>query len=137
MNKEYIDREALIAEYDRVHKGPPGGARKLMVNAPKVDAVEVVRCEDCKHYNGHRFCRRTKTTVLDKDFCSYGEQYVAKKCKYCDRPLTESDMDQKKLVCGNCSAKKAMIVRFIEECNEFKKTINYDSILRQREEKRT
>lgn len=31
-----IDREALIAEYDRVHVGPPGGARKLMVNAPEV-----------------------------------------------------------------------------------------------------
>ena len=31
-----IDREALIAEYDRVHVGPPGGARKLMVDAPEV-----------------------------------------------------------------------------------------------------
>ena len=42
MAKEYIEREALIAEYDRVHKGPAGGARKLMVDAPAVDAVEVV-----------------------------------------------------------------------------------------------
>lgn len=41
--KEYIEREALIAEYDRVHKGPAGGARKLMVDAPAIDAVEVVR----------------------------------------------------------------------------------------------
>ena len=31
-----IDREALIAEYDRVHVGTPGGARKLMVDAPEV-----------------------------------------------------------------------------------------------------
>lgn len=31
-----IDREALIAEYDRVHVGAPGGARKLMVDAPEV-----------------------------------------------------------------------------------------------------
>lgn len=30
-----IDREALIAEYDRVHVGAPGGARKLMVDAPE------------------------------------------------------------------------------------------------------
>lgn len=38
-NKELIYREDLIAEYDRVHKGPAGGARKLMVDAPAVDAV--------------------------------------------------------------------------------------------------
>ena len=38
---EYIEREALIAEYDRVHKGEAGGARKLMVDAPTADVVEV------------------------------------------------------------------------------------------------
>lgn len=32
-----INKEALIAEYDRVHQGPPGGARKLMEDAPVVD----------------------------------------------------------------------------------------------------
>ena len=37
-----ISREALLAEYDRVHIGPPGGARKLMEDAPTVDAVPVV-----------------------------------------------------------------------------------------------
>jgi hypothetical protein len=31
-----INKEALIAEYDRVHVGTPGGARKLMVDAPEV-----------------------------------------------------------------------------------------------------
>lgn len=36
-----IDADKLIAEYDRVHIGSPGGARKLMVDAPTVDAVEV------------------------------------------------------------------------------------------------
>ena len=36
---EYIEREALIAEYDRVHVGAPGGERKLMVEAPAVDVV--------------------------------------------------------------------------------------------------
>lgn len=40
--KEYIEREALIAEYDRVHIGEAGGARKLMVEAPAADVVEVV-----------------------------------------------------------------------------------------------
>lgn len=39
---DLISRKALIAEYDRVHIGTPGGARKLMEDAPAVDAVEVV-----------------------------------------------------------------------------------------------
>lgn len=30
----YTDIDKLIAEYDRVHVGPAGGARKLMVEAP-------------------------------------------------------------------------------------------------------
>ena len=33
---DLISRKALIAEYDRVHIGPPGGARKLMEDAPAV-----------------------------------------------------------------------------------------------------
>ena len=47
--KRLIDANALITEYDRVHIGEPGKARKLMADAPTVDAVEVVRCEKCKH----------------------------------------------------------------------------------------
>ena len=35
----YIDADALIAEYDRVHIGAPGGARKLMVEAPTADVA--------------------------------------------------------------------------------------------------
>ena len=38
---EYIDREKLIAEYDRVHVGAAGGARKLMVDAPAEDVAPV------------------------------------------------------------------------------------------------
>lgn len=33
----YTDIDKLIAEYDRVHVGAPGGARKLMVEAPIAD----------------------------------------------------------------------------------------------------
>ena len=39
----YIDADKLIAEYDRVHIGPPGGARKLMEEAPTADVAEVKR----------------------------------------------------------------------------------------------
>lgn len=38
---EYIDREALLAEYDRKHEGEPGKARKLIEDAPTVAAVPV------------------------------------------------------------------------------------------------
>lgn len=43
--KELIDRKALLAEYDRVHIGEPGKARKLMEDAPAVGVAEV-SCED-------------------------------------------------------------------------------------------
>ena len=33
---DLISRKALLEEYDRVHIGPPGGARKLMEDAPAV-----------------------------------------------------------------------------------------------------
>ena len=32
-----IDADALLAEYDRQHVGPPGAARKLIEEAPTVD----------------------------------------------------------------------------------------------------
>ena len=85
---DLISRKALIAEYDRVHIGPPGGARKLMEEAPSVEAVEVVRCKDCKWYKEgkylapNKFCYRLKDrsgehigyNFSDDDFCSYGER---------------------------------------------------------------
>ena len=33
---DLVDREELLAEYDRQHVGPPGGARKIMVEAKAV-----------------------------------------------------------------------------------------------------
>ena len=80
MKKEMrlIDANALIAEYDRVHIGPPGGARKLMVDAPTVDAVEVVRCKDCKRYCksaiGSDDCLLLCVDVKPDDYCSHGER---------------------------------------------------------------
>lgn len=36
-----VDADALLAEYDRQHEGEPGKARKLIEDAPTVDAVHV------------------------------------------------------------------------------------------------
>ena len=33
---EYIEREALLAEYDRLHTGEPGRARQMIADAPAV-----------------------------------------------------------------------------------------------------
>lgn len=86
---EYIEREALIAEYDRVHKGPAGGARKLMVEAPAADVVEVVRCKDCEHYKAYSDplegfygqCLVRECDIGENDFCSYGIRKAgAEKC---------------------------------------------------------
>lgn len=74
----YIDVDKLIAEYDRVHIGVAGGARKLMVEAPTADVVEVVRCKDCKNRNSF-FCPIEKESGTahwfeDEDYCSFGER---------------------------------------------------------------
>ena len=45
-----INREDLIAEYDRVHVGEPGGARKLMVDAPEAQSEIVIPCVDCANW---------------------------------------------------------------------------------------
>ena len=39
---DLISRSYVLAEYDRQHQGPPGGARRIIEDAPAVDAVPVV-----------------------------------------------------------------------------------------------
>ena len=77
--KRLIDANALIAEYDRVHIGEPGKARKLMKDAHTVDAVEVTRCRDCKYHEdtpviGFEHCCLHDLTMRHNDFCSYGKR---------------------------------------------------------------
>ena len=82
---DMISRTYVLAEYDRQHKGPPGGARKIMEEAPAVDAVPVVRCKDCKYahmtYDGEcKYCDFWQedggdALYLDKGFyCAAGER---------------------------------------------------------------
>ena len=60
-------------------------AKEAIRAAPTVDAVEIVRCKDCKHYkpqkksahweNRANYCNRVVTIkVQPDDFCSYGER---------------------------------------------------------------
>ena len=81
---DLIDRKELLVKYDYYHEGEPGKARKLIEAAPSVDAVEVVRCKDCK-YQG--YCMRRipffgRNLILELNiseyhplgFCSYGDR---------------------------------------------------------------
>ena len=60
-------------------------ATLILREAPTADAVEVVRCKDCKHYrpqkksahweNRANYCNRIVTIkTRPYDFCSYGER---------------------------------------------------------------
>jgi hypothetical protein len=68
------DDEAEIQERNdwRMYRGK-------VENAPTVDAVEVVRCKDCKHLGFKGLCdgvcnRKMVGIVNPDDFCSYGER---------------------------------------------------------------
>ena len=42
---------------------------------PTTDVVEVVRCKDCKHYNGDSaVCKCMNRAMKGDGFCSYGER---------------------------------------------------------------
>ena len=44
-------------------------------NMPTVDAVPVIRCENCRHFDGDRFCDLINQAGWhDNDFCSYAER---------------------------------------------------------------
>lgn len=62
MASDLISREALLAEYDRVHVGEAGGARKLIAEAPAVDA-EPVRHGEWVRRNSNVYC-----TVCNKGY---------------------------------------------------------------------
>lgn len=54
----------------------------IIADEPTVDAVEVIRCKDCKHWNVHPIngkltlgkCIKLSRVMADTWFCSYGER---------------------------------------------------------------
>lgn len=48
---------------------------EIIDNAPTIDAVEVVRCKDCKHFDGsYPMCCRFEEEFKPDGYCSYGEK---------------------------------------------------------------
>ena len=80
---DYISREWLLAEYDRRHKGPPGGMRQLIKEAPAADVRPVVRCGECKycveHYDTdgnapYWVCKEWDSGTDYDGYCYHGEK---------------------------------------------------------------
>ena len=77
-----IDADALTADLDKGLWGREWDkslAEAIIKDAPTIDAVEVVRCKDCKFYqpfDPHRKydCNRGLLGVMGDDYCSYGER---------------------------------------------------------------
>ena len=93
--KRLIDANKLIDFIDVGHLRHPGelcysevDVANILLHAPTVDAEEVVRCRNCKHWKpsgskaGNSFsdmeyiggCEFTNYYRTESDFCSYGER---------------------------------------------------------------
>ena len=86
----YIDADALIeaceqwkepVEHDAQdvawNQGIDACINEIKHHAPTVNAVEVVRCKDCKYYRdsfGETYCDMTRGHVEVTDYCSFGER---------------------------------------------------------------
>lgn len=73
----YIDADKLLRDTIYNPNHVPYIAESDIIFAPKVDAVEVVRCKDCKWF-GDIGCAIRIVDESDKpketDFCSFGER---------------------------------------------------------------
>ena len=82
--KRLIDANALKSYMDECSKETRfrvyyGYATSFIDAAPTVDAVEVVRCRECKYHKDtsvreNKHCALTGNPVEYDDFCSYGER---------------------------------------------------------------
>ena len=73
-----IERERLLAEYDRVHVGPPGGARKLIEEAPEVKpTITLDDLLDLIDYNRESTAERIQIVGPDDDWDTYDEVRIS------------------------------------------------------------
>ena len=87
-NNDFVSRQWLIDEYHRRHTGVPGGALKMIEEAPPAEVVPApVRCSDCRFYDkrdggapgGTGWCSRPGAGcgVPEEFFCAGAERKEA------------------------------------------------------------
>lgn len=78
MGEDLIRRDDAIRAMLEQRMPSKSVIRRVLVQVPAVDAVEVVRCKDCKNLGFKDFSgicnRRMIGIVKPDDFCSYGER---------------------------------------------------------------
>ena len=57
-----------------------------------------------------------------------------KLCKDCGQPMNPTCEKRNNSTCGRCTARRPVVRRFVKVCEEFKKQIGYDDILKKRAE---
>ena len=103
---DYVSRQYLLDEYDRQHQGPPGGARKIIAEAPAEDVVPVNREKlmsalrnyfsigDSYTYELSRVKSAFKMgTVSLDDFEEWGEENISDLCDYIFQELRKGNKD--------------------------------------------
>lgn len=69
--KKYLDDNWIVANYDAIDA------------QPTIDAVEVVRCKDCRFYSEPNFfsgkCTLRGDYIFTNDFCSYSS--IERECR--------------------------------------------------------
>ena len=62
-------------EYEDCENEGDCGYDHFISNAPTINAVPVVRCRECKHYDGKWMCKISGVpSRKPDDFCSHGER---------------------------------------------------------------
>ena len=60
--------ELIVMEYGGIKFVP----KEFIDDAPTVDAVEVVRCGECKHADAYYHCDYSAVWNSKNDYCSHG-----------------------------------------------------------------
>ena len=70
---QYSDLAAVLGDVQTV--------RDILADAPTIDAVPVVRCQECRYYptakvneKGFLICPASGMEITETDYCSYGER---------------------------------------------------------------
>ena len=79
-----IDADALIQRRNHAKRYSPEMyviGQGYVMDAPTIDAVQVVRCGECRYRElakvnckGYTICPASGMEITDDDYCSYGER---------------------------------------------------------------